>query len=166
MKRLFLVIVVILVSAAMYAFNVSGVVKDSQTKEEIIGATIRVKENQKIGTTSNIDGSFQLKVEKFPVTLVCSYIGYKTYEIKVNKEENVNIALSADANELNEVVISAEVKKTGEAGMVQASKNADVMQSGVSSQQIQKTQDKDASEVVKRVAGVSRDCKVNCVRLQ
>lgn len=155
MKRLFLVIVVILVSAAMYAFNVSGVVKDSQTKEEIIGATIRVKENQKIGTTSNIDGSFQLKVEKFPVTLVCSYIGYKTYEIKVNKEENVNIALSADANELNEVVISAEVKKTGEAGMVQASKKADVMQSGVSSQQIQKTQDKDASEVVKRVAGVS-----------
>ena len=144
-----------MVSVAIHAADISGTVKDAQTNEEIIGATIRIKDNPTQGTTTDIDGAFKMKTDKLPVTIVVSYIGYKTVEVTVSDETPVSITLSADANELGEVVISGEAKKTGEAGMVQATKNADVMQSGVSSQQIQKTQDKDASEVVKRVAGVS-----------
>lgn len=155
MKRLFLVIFAAMASVAIHAVSISGVVKDAQTNEEIIGATIRIKDNPSIGTTSNIDGSFQLKVDKLPTILICTYVGYKSAEVTVSDESVLNIRLSTDANELTEVVISGEAKKTGEAGMVQATKNADVMQNGVSSQQIQKTQDKDASEVMKRVAGVS-----------
>ncbi len=155
MRRLLTVIVLALACAAIHAASISGTVRDAQTNEEIIGATVRLKDNPAQGTTTDIDGSFRMETAKLPVTIVCSYIGYKTVEITVSDEKAVEIRLSADANELGEVVISGEAKKTGEAGMVQATKNADVMQNGVSSQQIQKTQDKDASEVVKRVAGVS-----------
>ncbi len=154
-RRLLFVIVSVMASVAVNAASISGVVRDAQTNEEIIGATVRVKDNTALAAVTDIDGSFRLKTDKLPVTVVCSYVGYKTAEVTVTDEKEVSILLSADANVLGEVVISGEAKKTGEAGMVQATKNAEVMQSGVSSQQIQKTQDKDASEVVKRVAGVS-----------
>lgn len=155
MKKLFLVIIFSMANVAIHAFNVSGIIRDSQTNEEIIGATIRIKDNPNSGTTSDINGSFNIKVDSFPAILICTYVGYQPAEVKVEGEGALDIRLMTDANELKEVVISGEAKKTGEAGMVQANKNADVMQTGVSSQQIQKTQDKDASEVMKRVAGVS-----------
>ena len=47
------------------------------------------------------------------------------------------------------------VNKNEESGMVTETKEAAVMQTGVSNEEIKKTQDKDASEVVKRVSGVS-----------
>ncbi len=154
-KRIALLLLSVFMSMSAYSDNIFGTVKDSKTGEEIIGATIRIKESPTVGTTTNLDGVFNLAVDKLPLTLVCSYVGYETSEIYVKDASELKILLKNMEVSLQGVTVAARIIKGGESGMLLSIKNADMMQSGISAQQIQKTQDKDASEVVKRVAGIS-----------
>ena len=58
---------------------IKGIVLDKKTKEQLLGANIYFKSN-KIGTSSDLDGSFELfiKAQKLPDTLIVSYLGYET----------------------------------------------------------------------------------------
>ena len=81
--------------------NVSGVIKDA-TGETVIGASVMVK-GTKTGTVTNFDGKFH--VECTPgATLVISYIGYQTQEVKA--ADGMNVVLQEAANDLNEVVVT------------------------------------------------------------
>ena len=81
--------------------NVSGVIKDA-TGETIIGASVMVK-GTKTGTVTDFDGRFH--VECTPgATLVISYIGYQTQEVKA--ADGMNVVLQEAANDLNEVVVT------------------------------------------------------------
>lgn len=82
---------------------VKGRITDSSGKP-VIGATIVVKENQALGTVSDIDGNFSLNVPN-GATLVISYIGYKTQEINTSGRSNFNIVLSEDTQQLEEIVV-------------------------------------------------------------
>ena len=82
--------------------NVSGVVTDPITGETIIGASVMVK-GSKTGTVTDFDGKFH--VECTPgETLVISYVGYETQEVKASA--NMQVALREAANDLNEVVVT------------------------------------------------------------
>ena len=81
--------------------NVSGVIKDA-TGETVIGASVMVK-GTKTGTVTDLDGRFH--VECTPgATLVISYIGYQTQEVKA--ADGMNVVLQEAANDLNEVVVT------------------------------------------------------------
>lgn len=81
--------------------NVSGVIKDA-TGETVIGASVMVK-GTKTGTVTDFDGKFH--VECTPgSTLVISYIGYQTQEVKA--ADGMNVVLQEAANDLNEVVVT------------------------------------------------------------
>ena len=81
--------------------NVSGVIKDA-TGETVIGASVMVK-GTKTGTVTDFDGRFH--VECTPgATLVISYIGYQTQEVKAT--DGMNVVLQEAANDLNEVVVT------------------------------------------------------------
>ena len=81
--------------------NVSGVIKDA-TGETVIGASVMVK-GTKTGTVTDLDGRFY--VECTPgATLVISYIGYQTQEVKA--ADGMNVVLQEAANDLNEVVVT------------------------------------------------------------
>jgi TonB-linked SusC/RagA family outer membrane protein len=69
--------------------------------EPIIGASILEKHTNN-GTISNIDGSFSLTV-KGGATLVISYIGYKSQEVKAIPD--MRIVLEEDSKVLDEVVV-------------------------------------------------------------
>ena len=60
---------------------VNGVVVDN-LNEPIIGATIIVKGSSSIGTTTDIDGKFSLKVPDSKSILEVSYIGMTTKQVK------------------------------------------------------------------------------------
>lgn len=60
-----------------------------------------------------------------------------------------------DETSLMELVVTVVSRKDTESAMIQEERKSDVVQSGVSAQQIAKTQDKDASEVIRRVPGIS-----------
>ena len=81
--------------------NVSGGIKDA-TGETVIGASVMVK-GTKTGTVTDFDGKFH--VECTPgATLVISYIGYQTQEVKA--ADGMNVVLQEAANDLNEVVVT------------------------------------------------------------
>ncbi|MGB0836465.1 MAG: TonB-dependent receptor [Flavobacteriaceae bacterium] len=87
---------------------VSGTVVDNQGME-LPGATIILKETSR-GFTTDFEGRFTMKVNKGQAyTLICSYVGYKTYEKQINfsEESLLEIVLEKDNYILDEVIVSA-----------------------------------------------------------
>ncbi len=87
-------------SAALAQVTATGTVKDSGG-EPLIGASV-IEKGTKNGTSTDIDGRFSLNVKQ-GATLVFSYIGYKTVEMKASAD--MNISLSEDTDMLDEVVV-------------------------------------------------------------
>ena len=83
--------------------SITGLVSEASTGNPLPGANIIVK-GTTIGTTSDFDGKFNLSVNKFPVTLVVSSIGFTTQEVNVTTESNIKIALT-DGVALNEIIL-------------------------------------------------------------
>ncbi|RKR80766.1 TonB-linked SusC/RagA family outer membrane protein [Mucilaginibacter gracilis] len=88
---------------AQKAIMVAGTVKDSHG-EPLIGVAVRVKGTNN-GTSTNIDGKYQLSVADKNATLVFTYIGFVTAEQPLGGKIVLNIALKDEAKSLNEVVI-------------------------------------------------------------
>ena len=84
--------------------TVKGVIKDN-TGEPLPGTNILVKGTE-TGTTSNFDGEFSLKAKKGDVLLI-NFIGFRSLEIKVTKDNYFSVTLNPDEAALDEVVISA-----------------------------------------------------------
>ncbi len=108
----------------------SGVVIDS-TGEPIIGASV-TKKGSKTGTVTGIDGDFSLAGVKPGDVIQISFVGYQTQEVTWNGQA-VNVTLSEDAQQLNEVVVTAlgikkEAKKLGYA--VSSVSGADLTKTG------------------------------------
>ncbi|MCD7937543.1 MAG: SusC/RagA family TonB-linked outer membrane protein [Tannerellaceae bacterium] len=82
--------------------TISGVVLDTE-QEPVIGATIVLK-GTPAGTITDLDGRFQLEVTP-GATLVVSYIGCTTQEIRVTQQTEYKIVLQEDALDLDEVVV-------------------------------------------------------------
>ncbi|MEE3350713.1 MAG: carboxypeptidase-like regulatory domain-containing protein, partial [Candidatus Gastranaerophilaceae bacterium] len=81
--------------------KITGTVSDSQGA--IIGATVKVKGTSN-GAVTDMDGKFSINA---PVgaTIEVSYIGYITKSFKVGNQSNVNITLTEDNQNLDEVVV-------------------------------------------------------------
>ena len=84
--------------------DITGVVIDNHN-EPLIGVSIQEKGTTN-GTITNIDGQFSLQVNS-GATLVFSYVGYKSQEIVVGSQSNINVTLEEDSEQLDEVVVTA-----------------------------------------------------------
>ena len=96
-------------SATMVAqTTVDGTVKDSDTGETLPGANIKI-ENKAVGTTTDFDGNFVLKVtENLPFTLEISVLGYKMKKVEVTENnQTVDVTLTENETSLDEIVVSA-----------------------------------------------------------
>lgn len=150
---------VALAAVPIQAAILKGVVFDKTTKEPLIGATVKVDTN-KSGTSTDMDGRYSLNLMKGHHSITVSYVGYADTTVVVEmkggaEDKALDFSLSPDMATLSEVVVTAVARKDTEAAMIEEEKQSDVVQSGVSAQQIAKTQDKDASEVIRRVPGIS-----------
>ena len=81
--------------------KITGTVVDAQGP--VIGASVMEKGTTN-GTVTDFDGNFALNVNP-GATIVISYIGYETQEIKVGNQSNINITLNEDDAVLEEVVV-------------------------------------------------------------
>lgn len=87
---------------AQQVAKVSGTVVDKSGP--IIGATVKVK-GTNIGAATNYDGNFTLPNVPQNSTLVISYVGYKTQEVRLNGRTSVRVVLEEDAAKLDEIVV-------------------------------------------------------------
>ena len=91
------------VQIALQAATVKGSVVDA-TGEPVIGASILVQGTTN-GVITDIDGNFILTNVGSDATLIISYVGYKTQNIKVAGRNSFKIVLVEDAEILDEVVV-------------------------------------------------------------
>ena len=168
-----------------WAQQLKGVVIDKNSKETLIGAVVSVEgTNVKAVTDIDGNFTLNgLKNGKY--TLYIKYVGYKTQRIDgvqvkgtmrndgtlvisskddssknsekkdASKNETLTIALLPDEQQLKEVTVTAVERRNTDAAMIQVAKNSPVIVSNVSAQEIARTQDTNAGEVIRRVPGVS-----------
>ena len=84
--------------------KITGQVTDAGTGEPLIGANLKVKDQQK-GAIADHEGKFIISVEKLPVTLLISYVGYTTTEVVIKSEAFRKITMTEDSKALSEVVV-------------------------------------------------------------
>ncbi|MDX9747780.1 MAG: outer membrane beta-barrel protein [Paludibacter sp.] len=138
---------------------IKGTVMDRKYNEPLTGAAILV-EGTSNGTTADIDGNFEIKVAPGTYNLIVSYVSYKTQKLTAIKVVSgqptiLNINMEEAAMELESVQVVAQVKTDTDLSLLRSVRTSIQVVSGVSSQQISRTLDKDASEVVKRIPGVT-----------
>jgi outer membrane cobalamin receptor len=113
LQFLFMVLFVTLSLGSFAKGTITGVILDKDTDEPLTGATIRLLDST-IGTISNMDGSFSLKLDAGSHQISFSFVGYqtKTISVKVTDEKVTslgNILLESDAIGINEVSVFASV---------------------------------------------------------
>lgn len=114
MKHLFMLMILFLfclmqATASSNSINqqqkvVKGVIADKQTGEPLVGVNI-ISEGTKIGTLTDLNGNFTIKVLNEKSVLKLSYIGYETQKFTVGNQTNVKLFLSPDSKNIEEIVI-------------------------------------------------------------
>ena len=74
------------------------------TGEPLIGATVKVKGNASVGAVTDFDGNFSIDVPSENSSLVFTYVGMKTKEVKIGKKRVFKLSLEDD-NAIGEVVV-------------------------------------------------------------
>ena len=83
---------------------IKGVVKDSKGSV-LPGVTVIIK-GTSVGTATGIDGNFSLNlVKQDTATLLFSFVGMKTKEVKWTGQSELNVVLEDEMSEMDEVVV-------------------------------------------------------------
>ncbi len=108
-KKILLIAFVAFSSIAMVGqTTVTGTVKDANTGETLPGANIKIS-GKALGTTTDFDGNFVLKVtDNPPFTIEVSMLGFQIEKIEITKNnQKVEIKLNENETSLDEIVVSA-----------------------------------------------------------
>ncbi|QZT37162.1 SusC/RagA family TonB-linked outer membrane protein [Halosquirtibacter xylanolyticus] len=97
--------------------TIRGTVTDNVTGERIIGATVHIVGTE-IGTITDFDGVFSLKLRSDIKELRFSYLGYEDVVVAYTGQSVIDVKLKSDTKNIDEVVVTAlgikrEAKKLG-----------------------------------------------------
>lgn len=110
MKKLFILFwmscCIVFNALAQEQLNISGTVTDA-AGEALIGVSVTVKDAKGLGTITNIDGKYNIKIQQYH-TLVFSYIGYKPVNVLVKGDKKIiDVQMSEEkTNAIDEVVVT------------------------------------------------------------
>ena len=108
--------------------TLAGRVTDEKS-EGLPGVSVILKGTQR-GTVTDADGRYKLEVPDGGSTLVFSFVGYLTQEVKVANQASINVSLQADSKVLDEIVVIGygTSKKSDLTGAVSGVKEAELME--------------------------------------
>src|ERR1044072_4428049 len=93
---------------AQSKYTISGTVKQKSSGESLIGVSVVVAENPKVGVITNEYGFYSLSLPKGNYNLRFSYTGYKQELVPVQLNSDITVSLSlTDEGSMKEVVVSA-----------------------------------------------------------
>ena len=90
---------------------ISGTVSFKSDGSPIVGANVVIVGTNR-GTTTDINGHYQIAVRDNEHQLAFSYVGMQTVKVNVEKKDHVDVALHNDTYGLNEVVVAGVAAKT------------------------------------------------------
>ena len=129
--KLFLLFVLLMIGLSAFSQNklahISGTVVTSDTKETLPGASVLIKGTSR-GTTTDVDGKYQIAIQAGDSVLVFSYMGYDTEEVSLLNKTVINVSLNLNTTNLNEVVVIGygTIRKTDLSGSVSSISTKDL----------------------------------------
>jgi hypothetical protein len=162
MKK-FLLFVSLILQISIFAMAQKGAIKgsitDSKTGETLIGTTVLLQ-GTTTGTITDFDGNYSLNnVDPGTYNIVYSFISYEPRIERVlvvsGTETVLNVSLSPALVDIGEVQVVAKKRTDTDVSLLNTLRSGNLIVSGITAQQISRSQDKDAAEVVRRVPGIT-----------
>lgn len=153
------ILLIPILSLAQTGF-IRGTVIEDESGEPLFGVTVAI-EGTGTGSITDFEGKFEIKTTPGTYNLQISYISYETINITgvvvEDGKTNIldNIRLKSAVEQLQEIVVTAEVIRSSEAALMTIKKKSSGLIDGISSAKFRQIGDSDAADAVKRVTGVS-----------
>lgn len=139
-----------------------------------ITGTVRAKENgtsepqpftnvvikgSTTGASTDLDGNYRFQVEPGTHTVVVSLVGYvnqeRTVTLAAGETATIDFELKGEGIEMQTFEITKEKRRDTESAVLMETRNSEQVVNGMGRQQIAKSQDRSAGDVVKRIPGVT-----------
>ena len=156
-KKLTSTISLLLIVMFATAADIKGVVKDSETKEPLIGASVQIDDTT-VGTITDLDGSFVLNGVKGETTIVVSYVSYITKKLKVNASKDtapIEILLEPDNRQLGEVTVTARKNNETATALLKERQKSSIPIENIGARDLSIKGISDVQEGVKKLTGIS-----------
>ncbi|MFT6866522.1 MAG: TonB-dependent receptor [Cyclobacteriaceae bacterium] len=162
MHKLFISSVLVLFSTFIFAQKgtIRGTVIEEATGEPLFSVTVVIP-GTITGSITDFDGIFSIQVEPGVYDIQVSFVSFRTItitglEVKAGDVTVIDqIRLEEDVEELEAVVVTAQIMKSTEAALLTVKRKSPNMMDGISSASFRKIGDSNAASAVKRVTGVS-----------
>ena len=141
--------------------NIRGSIKDRNSKEPLIGATVQIV-GSNLATMTDIDGNFQLSGVKDGIyDIEIKYVGYKTavkrqVNIEDNKITTLDFEMVTDEHLLSDVVVVAKANRESENVTLLEQKRSVVAVQAVGAQELSRKGVSDAQGAVTKISGISQ----------
>jgi len=139
---------------------ITGVVVEAATGEPLPGANVKIDGTSR-GTTTDLNGRYRLKgLTPGTYDLVFSFVGFQKktvtgVEVVAGEVTNIEMTLSEETAQLDEVVVAAEVAQDSEAGLLKDRQKAAAVSDAISAELIGQSGAGDAADAMKKVTGAS-----------
>ncbi len=161
-RKIYTLSLLLFLSLSIYAQDgiIRGTVIEDATGEPLFGVTAAIKGTTN-GAITDFDGKFQINVEPGTYALEFSFVSFQKLvieglEVKSGEVALLNnIRLKEDVQQLQEVVVTAEVIRTTEVALLTVKRKSANLLDGISSESFRRIGDSDAAGAIKRVTGVS-----------
>lgn len=149
--------------------TVKGILTDKEMNNEPLSFANVLIKGTTIGTTTEMDGSYELKLEPGSYTIVFSFLGYKNVEVpftlQAGQTKTINRLMEASEGvALEEIKIQTTAGKEKESALIIEQKKAVAIQTKIGAQELSKKGVSDAANAVAKTVGVSKGSKNIVVR--
>lgn len=161
-NRIFGLLFFIAISFTIHAQT--GIVKGT-INEEVNGVKVSLPfatlylEGTTVGTTSDMDGNFQFKLQPGTYNLMCSFMGYETYKqaitVMSGSETSVNVILKTEGIAIAEVEVVAKVSREGEKVLLMDQKNSSFAVEAIGAKELSFKGVSDAAGAVSKMTGIT-----------
>ncbi|HNP95740.1 MAG TPA: TonB-dependent receptor [Cyclobacteriaceae bacterium] len=140
--------------------TIRGKIIDKETGEGLFGATAIIA-GTTIGSAGDFDGNYSIEnVDPGTYEVQFSFISYQTQKVtdvvvKPGEVTLIDITLSTDVQQLEEIVVTAQVIKDSESALMTVRRKSPNVMDGISAQSFRKIGDSNAASAIQRVPGVS-----------
>ena len=140
--------------------KIDGKITDSKTGQPLSGVSVLVIGNDK-GVITDQDGHYNITIASAtPKSIKISSVGYKTklienVEVAANTLINLDVILETAAKTEEEIIIKTTRRQETTAALIAYQKNTNTVAQVVSAESIKRSPDKNTSEILKRVPGIS-----------
>jgi TonB-dependent receptor len=147
-------------AAAQQTGAIAGVVVDGGNGETLPGANVSIKETT-VGTATDLNGRYKIKeLEAGTYDVVFSFVGFQRktitgVEVTAGATTTLDVTLQPESRQLDEVVVSAEVAKDSEAGLLKSRQKAAAVSDAISAELMNQSGASSAADAMKKVTGVS-----------